>query len=148
MKGQKELGRGRLLQDPERHARRRDAPAPAVGRRRARRAHLDEPLRRDHLDRAGEDLRPLPARRARIAVGADADVVVWDPEKRFELSHKNLHMRVDYSPFEGKTVIGAPSHVFSRGELIVENDKSVGKKGRGQFVRRGTFSLYETRRRT
>ena len=45
-------------------------------------------------------------------------------------------MRADYAPFEGKTVIGAPSQVFSRGELLVDNDKMLGKKGRGQFVRR------------
>jgi dihydropyrimidinase len=76
-----------------------------------------------------------------IAVGSDADVVVWDPEKRFRLDHKNLHMRADYSPFEGKEVIGAPTHVFSRGELIVENDKLLGKPGRGQFLRRSTFAL-------
>ena len=50
-------------------------------------------------------------------------------------------MRVDYSPFEGKRVIGAPAAVLSRGELIVADDQWVGaqKQGRGQFVRRGTF---------
>ena len=76
-----------------------------------------------------------------ISVGADADVVIWDPEKRFELSHKNLHMRADYAPYEGKTVIGAPTHVLSRGELIVENDKVLGRVGRGQFLKRATFGL-------
>ncbi|MBV8758403.1 MAG: dihydropyrimidinase [Deltaproteobacteria bacterium] len=78
-----------------------------------------------------------------LAPGADADVVVWDPNKKFELSKKNLHMKVDYSPFEGHVVPGSASHVFSRGELIVKNDAWVGKsqKGRGQFVRRGTFGL-------
>ena len=52
-------------------------------------------------------------------------------------------MRIDYSPFEGHVVPGSPSQVFSRGELIVENDQWVGKtkQGRGQFVRRGTFGL-------
>ncbi|MGZ3438501.1 MAG: amidohydrolase family protein, partial [Polyangia bacterium] len=83
----------------------------------------------------------LYPKKGTIAVGADADVVVWDPEKRFELSHKNLHMKADYASYEGKTVIGAPSQVLSRGELVVENDKTIAKKGRGQFVRRGTFSL-------
>jgi dihydropyrimidinase len=59
------------------------------------------------------------------------------------LGKDTLHMRVDYSPFEGRRVPGSPSQVFSRGELIVENDTWVAKQkqGRGQFVRRGTFGL-------
>jgi dihydropyrimidinase len=81
----------------------------------------------------------LYPRKGNVCVGADADLVVWDPEKRFELSHKNLHMRADYAAYEGKTVIGAPSHVLSRGELLVENDKFLGHKGRGRFLRRNTF---------
>ena len=81
----------------------------------------------------------LYPRKGNVCVGADADLIVWDPEKRFELSHKNLHMRADYAAYEGKTVIGAPSHVLSRGELLVENDKFLGHKGRGRFLRRNTF---------
>jgi dihydropyrimidinase len=50
-------------------------------------------------------------------------------------------MRSDYAAYEGKVVTGAPTHVLSRGELIIEHDKLLGKKGRGQFQRRGTFSL-------
>ena len=78
-----------------------------------------------------------------LAIGADADVVVWDPNKPKKLGVETLHMNVDYSPYEGRVVPGSPSHVLSRGELIVEHDKWVGKhkKGRGQFVRRGTFNL-------
>ncbi len=78
-----------------------------------------------------------------MAVGADADVVVWDPNQEKVLGKDTLHMRVDYSPFEGRKVIGAPSAVFSRGELVVEHDQWVAKQkqGRGQFVRRGTFGL-------
>jgi dihydropyrimidinase len=78
-----------------------------------------------------------------IGVGADADVVVWDPKREKVLGKDTLHMKVDYSPYEGRKVPGSPSAVFSRGDLIVENDQWVGKKrqGRGQFVRRGTFSL-------
>jgi dihydropyrimidinase len=52
-------------------------------------------------------------------------------------------MRIDYSPFEGRKVPASPSHVLSRGELIVRDDQWVGKhkQGRGQFLRRGTFGL-------
>jgi dihydropyrimidinase len=78
-----------------------------------------------------------------LAPGADADVVIWDPEREQRLSKDTLHMKVDYSPFEGHTVPGSPRAVLSRGELIVEDDQWVAKRkqGRGQFVRRGTFSL-------
>ena len=76
-----------------------------------------------------------------IAPGADADLVVWDGEKEHVLSEKTLHMRVDYSPYEGQVVRGAATHVFSRGELVVENGKFLGKAGRGKFVKRSTFNL-------
>jgi dihydropyrimidinase len=82
-------------------------------------------------------------RKGTIAVGADADVVVWDPEQEHVLSQKTLHMRVDYSPFEGRRIVGAPMAVLSRGETIVEHGAWIAskKQGRGQFVRRGTFNL-------
>ena len=78
-----------------------------------------------------------------LAVGADADVVVWDPRRKKTLGKDTLHMRVDYSPFEGREVPASPSHVFSRGELIIQNDQWVAKQkqGRGQFLRRSTFGL-------
>jgi dihydropyrimidinase len=80
-------------------------------------------------------------RKGTVAPGADADLIVWDPDKEHVLSEKTLHMRVDYSPYEGQKVTGAASHVFSRGELIVEEGNFLGKKGRGQFLKRGTFNL-------
>ncbi len=76
-----------------------------------------------------------------IAVGADADLLVWDPEKRHTLSYETLHMRVDYSPYEGQEVVGGPTHVLSRGKVVIENGKYVGKKGDGRFVKRATFGL-------
>jgi dihydropyrimidinase len=78
-----------------------------------------------------------------LAVGADADVVVWDPKREKVLGKDTLHMRVDYSPYEGRKVPASPSHVLSRGELVVKDDQWVAKKkqGRGQFLRRGTFGL-------
>jgi dihydropyrimidinase len=85
----------------------------------------------------------LYGRKGSIAVGADADIVVWDPKREKRLGKDTLHMRVDYSPFEGRRVPASPSHVLSRGELIVADDQWVGKakQGRGQFLRRGTFGL-------
>jgi dihydropyrimidinase len=83
----------------------------------------------------------LYPKKGTIAVGADADVLVWDGEKRHTLSEKTLHMRVDYSPFEGREVVGAPTHVLSRGKIIVENGQYLGKKGDGRFLKRSTFNL-------
>jgi dihydropyrimidinase len=76
-----------------------------------------------------------------LAVGADADLVVWDPNKKHVLSQKTLHMRVDYSPYEGQEVTGAPAYVLSHGEVIVDHFKYVGKKGDGRFVKRAAFGL-------
>lgn len=78
-----------------------------------------------------------------LAPGADADVVIWDPNRPQRLGLDTLHMRVDYSPYEGRVVPGSPSHVFSRGDLVVRDNQWVGarKQGRGEFVKRGTFSL-------
>ncbi len=81
----------------------------------------------------------LYPRKGTIAVGSDADIVVWDPEREQSLSCKDLHMRVDYSPYEGKVVRGAPSHVLSHGKVVIENGKFLGRQGDGRFVKRGSF---------
>jgi dihydropyrimidinase len=83
----------------------------------------------------------LYPKKGTVAVGAEADLLVWDPEKKHVLSEKTLHMRVDYSPFEGKEVVGGPTHVLSHGKVVIENGKYVGKKGDGRFVKRGTFAM-------
>jgi dihydropyrimidinase len=71
-----------------------------------------------------------------LAVGSDADVVVWDPQADHLISAKTHNMRVDYSMFEGFRVRGNARQVFSRGDLIVENGKFLGKPGRGSYLRR------------
>jgi len=71
-----------------------------------------------------------------VAVGSDGDLVVWDPEKEVVLSAKTHHMRVDYNPYEGRTVKGAPAYVLSRGEVLVDHGQFISRPGRGQFVRR------------
>src|SRR5579875_3107070 len=66
-----------------------------------------------------------------IAAGSDADLVLWDPNAEHTISAATHNMRVDYSMFEGFRVRGNAKHVYSRGELIVENGSYLGKAGRG-----------------
>ncbi len=75
-------------------------------------------------------------RKGTIAVGSDADLVIWDPERETRLSVETLHMRVDYSPYEGRVVHGGPSVVMSRGEVLVDRGEWKGRAGRGQFLKR------------
>jgi len=71
-----------------------------------------------------------------IAAGSDADLVLWDPNAEHTISAATHNMRVDYSMFEGFRVRGNAKQVYSRGELIVENGKYLGKAGRGRYLRR------------
>src|SRR5580704_1594624 len=71
-----------------------------------------------------------------IAAGSDADIVIWDPDAEHLISAATHNMRVDYSMFEGFKVRGNARKVYSRGELIVENGKYLGKAGRGNYLRR------------
>ncbi len=71
-----------------------------------------------------------------LAVGSDADLVLWDPHEELTISAATHHMRVDYSMFEGFQVRGNARDVYSRGELIVSAGKFIGKPGRGNYLRR------------
>ena len=71
-----------------------------------------------------------------VAPGSDADIVVFDPEKKHTLSAKTHHMKVDYNPYEGRQITGAVETVLSRGKVIIENGKFVGESGAGQFLKR------------
>ncbi len=75
-----------------------------------------------------------------IAAGSDADLVIFDPEKRHELSAKTHHMNVDYSAYEGWKVKGKCETVILRGEVAIDKGEVKIKKGYGQFVRRGKAS--------
>jgi dihydropyrimidinase len=75
-------------------------------------------------------------RKGTVAPGSDADLVVFDPNRKHVLSAKTLHMKVDYNPYEGREVTGAPDVVLSRGKVIIENGKFTGKAGTGQFLKR------------
>jgi len=81
----------------------------------------------------------LYPRKGTIAPGSDADIVVWDPEKKLTISAKTHHSNVNYNLFEGTEVTGAPELVMVRGQVVVENDELVGQPGTGQFVKRAKF---------
>jgi dihydropyrimidinase len=76
-------------------------------------------------------------RKGAVAVGSDADLVVFDPNRAATLGVKTLHMKVDYNPYEGRTVQGSPSFVICGGAVVVEGDSFVGRAGAGRFLRRG-----------
>jgi dihydropyrimidinase len=71
-----------------------------------------------------------------IAPGSDADIVIFDPDRTLTLSPSTLHMRVDYTPYEGRQVTGVAETVLSRGRIIIENGRFVGRAGAGRFIKR------------
>jgi dihydropyrimidinase len=75
-------------------------------------------------------------RKGSVTVGADADLVIYDPNRRRTISAATHHMDVDYSCYEGRTVQGASDIVLSRGSVIVRNGEFTGRKGHGRFVKR------------
>jgi len=79
----------------------------------------------------------LYPRKGTIAVGSDADIVVFDPNEEMTISAKTHHMNVDYSCYEGMKVRGVTKTVLSRGDVVIEEGKYVTKPGRGQFLKRG-----------
>jgi len=83
----------------------------------------------------------LLPRKGTISIGADADLVIWDPEKEHRLTKENLHMNVDHSPYEDITVKGYPAMVLQRGKVLVRNNQFVGEVGAGQFLKRNPIHL-------
>jgi dihydropyrimidinase len=77
-------------------------------------------------------------RKGTIAVGSDADIVVFDPDGEQTISAATHHMNVDYSAYEGRKVKGVVETVLSRGRVVVENGEFKGRAGGGQFLKRGT----------
>ncbi len=135
MKEQKEMGRGDFSKIPN--------GAPGIETRMS--LVYDGGVRPGHisLNRFVELTSTSPAkifglypRKGTIAPGADADLVVFDPERQVTLSAKTLHMKVDYNPYEGRRVTGAPDTVLSRGRVIIDAGRFVGRAGCGSFIKR------------
>jgi dihydropyrimidinase len=138
-KEQKEMGRDSFAKIPN--------GGPGVENRLQLIHHHGVNLKRISLNRWVELVSTTPAkmfglypRKGTIAIGSDADLVVWDPNKELTISAHSHHMRVDYSMFEGFKVKGDAETVLSRGEVIVDKGKWSGKAGRGEFIKRNTYA--------
>jgi dihydropyrimidinase len=86
----------------------------------------------------------LAGRKGVVAAGADADLVVYDPNARRTISARSHHMEVDYSVYEGREVQGTSRLVLSRGQVVVEAGEYRGRKGHGRFLERSTARSYLT----
>src|SRR5919202_1853457 len=131
MKEQKELGRGDFSKIPN--------GAPGVENRMALIYHGGVVEQRVSLNRfveltstAAAKMFGLFPRKGTIAVGSDADIVVFDPDAEQTISAATHHMNVDYSAYEGCKVKGAVETVLSRGSIVVEAGEFKGKAGAGQ----------------
>jgi dihydropyrimidinase len=81
----------------------------------------------------------LYPRKGTVAVGCDADLVIFDPEKRHTIMAANQQSKTDYNLYEGTEVVGDIETVLLRGRVIVDGGEVVGEPGYGQFVRRARF---------
>ena len=75
-------------------------------------------------------------RKGSLVPGADADLVIWDPEKKVKYGVAMSQQRTDYNLYEGWELVGYPEKVFLRGRLIVDGEKWLGNAGGGQFLKR------------
>src|SRR5438045_9255088 len=78
----------------------------------------------------------LYPRKGTIAVGSDADIAIWDPEREVTVSAANIHDNVGYTPYEGMKLKGWPVTVLSRGRIVVDDGKLVAERGSGTFLPR------------
>ena len=79
----------------------------------------------------------LYPRKGALMEGSDADIVIWDPEKKVKYGVAMSHQRTDYNLYEGWELTGYPEKVFLRGQLIVDGEEWKGRRGMGRFLKRG-----------
>jgi len=138
-KEQKELGRGDFSKIPN--------GGPGVENRMSLIYHHGVTQGRISLNRfveltstAAAKIFGLFPKKGTIAVGSDADIVIFDPNREQTISAATHQMRVDYSAYEGWRVRGLTETVMSRGRVILENNEFKGKAGAGRFIKRGAFT--------
>lgn len=79
-------------------------------------------------------------RKGAILVGADADIVVWDPKRAKTISAQSQQSSIDYNVFEGKEIVGLPRYTLTRGVVAIEESTIKTREGHGQFVKREPFA--------
>ena len=77
----------------------------------------------------------LYPRKGTIAIGSDADLVIWDTDREITIANSMLHHRVDYTPYEGIRLASWPQLTLSRGEVVWDGSRPQGRAGRGQFLK-------------
>lgn len=137
-KGQKELGRESFASIPN--------GAPGIEHRLMLMFHHGVNEGRFNLNRLVELVSTTPAKlfglfpeKGTVAVGSDADLVIWDPKAEYEISAATHHQNVDYTPYEGFKGRGKPVTVVSGGRVIVKEDRFLGRPGSGRFLKRKPF---------
>jgi dihydropyrimidinase len=78
----------------------------------------------------------LYPRKGALLPGSDADIVIWDPNQKVKYGVQIAKHRTDYNLYEGWELTGYPEKVFLRGQLIVDGDKWLGKRGMGKYIPR------------
>jgi dihydropyrimidinase len=86
----------------------------------------------------------LYPKKGTISIGADADIVLWDPTLTKAITHADMHDGADYTPYEGIVCTGWPVETILRGQTIVKAGKLVASKGVGDFMPRAKSTLIET----
>ena len=137
--GQKDLGKGDFRKVPNGLPGVEDRMDLPRWRRRRREDH-PRALGRDHRDGACKAVRDAPQEGAQSCFWSDADLVVYDPNRKYTISAKTHHMDVDYS-LRGPDRPGQSDVVLSRGSVIVRDGEFTGRKGAGKFVKRGPPNL-------
>ena len=127
---------GRLLQDPQRDARRRAPDGPAA-RRGGRGPAEPDPLGGGRVDHAGQDVRPVPAQGRDRRRAPTRTSSIYDPQARQTLSAATHHMNVDYSAYEGMEITGQVVTTLSRGRVVIGDGAYQGSPGHGAFLSRG-----------
>ncbi len=107
--------------------------------RRGRRPAHPEPVCGPELHQPAKIFGLYP-RKGTLLPGADADIVIWDPERRLTYGVAHAQHRTDYNLYENWELTGYPEKVFLRGHLIVDGERWLGRAGMGQFLYRQPYA--------